>query len=168
MSNVNKYQAIVGIDPDTVKSGCAYLETGTRIIEASSLAFPQLLDYLKFIAEKSKESAQTVIVVVESGWKLQSNWHTTHKDTIRTAVAKGNAVGRNHEIGRKIVECARHYGLEVIEQIPLKKCWKGRDGKITQKELAYFTGTTGTQSQDVRDAVLLAWHYAGFPIKMKV
>ena len=58
-------------------------------------------------------------------------------------------------------------GYEVIEQAPLRKCWKGRDGKITQIELNYFTGITGRTNQEARDAALIAWNFAGFPIRIK-
>jgi hypothetical protein len=56
---------------------------------------------------------------------------------------------------------------EVVEEVkPLKKCWKGRDGKITHEELARFTGLMGHTNQDGRDAALLAWVRAGLPIRL--
>jgi hypothetical protein len=45
--------------------------------------------------------------------------------------------------------------------------WHGRDGKITQEEIAAFTGIDGRHNQEERDAALLAWIYAGLPIKAK-
>lgn len=72
-------------------------------------------------------------------------------------------------MGRKIVEMAKHYGLTVDEVKPLRKCWRGREGKITHEELAQFIpGLPKRTTQDIRDAALLAWTYAGFPIKMNV
>jgi len=109
-----------------------------------------------------------LLVVVEAGWLIQSNWHLLHKDSKAVAAAKGNSIGRNHETGRKIVEMCKHYGIEVLEHFPLKKQWKGKDGKITHKELASFTGLTGTTNQDARDAALLAWVFAGLPIRLKL
>ena len=44
--------------------------------------------------------------------------------------------------------------------------WQGKDGKITQQEIASFTGITGRNNQEERDAALLAWVYAGLPIKI--
>ena len=42
--------------------------------------------------------------------------------------------------------------------------WKGKDGKITHDELAAFTGIMGRTNQEGRDAALLAWTWAGFPL----
>lgn len=50
----------------------------------------------------------------------------------------------------------------------LRKGWKGKDGKITHDELASFTGLMGRTNQDVRDAALLAWAFAGLPIRVKL
>ena len=44
---------------------------------------------------------------------------------------------------------------------------KGKDRKITAEELKAFTGVTGRTNQEGRDAALLAWEYAGLPIKMR-
>ena len=162
---MKKNQYIIGIDPDVDKSGLACLNTSTRQLEAASLPFPELLDHLLRVKADYKDDA---IVVVEASWLISHNWHTRSGDNRRVSAAKGNNVGRNHEVGRKIVEMARHYGLEVVEQIPLKKNWQGRDGKITHEELAYFTGITGRTNQEARDAALIAWNYAGLPIRVRV
>ena len=180
-----KYDIIIAIDPDVEKSGVAFLEVATRKLDVSSLTFPQLLDYLQWAKSKTVYSETTfmaegmtkpvakiqegkkTIIVVEAGWLNRSNWHLKSSDTKRIASAKGNSTGRNHETGRKIVEMAKHYGFEVHEQIPLRKCWKGKDGKITHEELASFTGLMGKTNQDARDAALLAWTFANLPIRFK-
>jgi hypothetical protein len=164
----NKPDYIIGIDPDVDNSGVATLEVSTRKLQLESLAFPQLLDYLQFVKrEKQTAKQQKVVVVVEAGWLLKSNWHLRNKDNIYEASAKGNSNGRNHETGRKIVEMCKHYGLPVELMRPLKKIWKGRGGKITREELAAFTGIKGQNNQDERDAALIAWAWAGLPIKVK-
>jgi len=61
---------------------------------------------------------------------------------------------------------ARHIGLNVEEIKPLRKYWKGKDGKITPQELQSFTGFKGRSNQDGRDAALIAWVYAGLPIRI--
>lgn len=162
-----KYQNIIGVDPDTDKSGVAFLETSTKKIEISNLTFPKLLDYMQFVKKQSDESGQSVIFIIEAGYLNKSNWHVNGKDNKRVATAKGNSTGRNHEVARKIIEMATHYGLEVIPAKPLKKCWKGPDGKITHDELAYFTGISGRTNQESRDSCLLAWSFAGFPMRVK-
>jgi hypothetical protein len=106
-------------------------------------------------------------VVVEASWKISTNWHTGRGDSIRTAARKGKDAGRCHEVGRKIVECAQFYGLEVVERLPLKKIWKGKDGKITDAEIKAFMPIQGRTNQEERDAALLAWDYAGLPIRIR-
>lgn len=169
---MKKYQSIIGIDPDVEKSGVGFLEVSTLKLEASTLTFPELLDYLQFVKKTSIEKNETVVVVVEASWLISHHWHSKKGDNQRVTAMKGNSAGRNHEVGRKIVEMCEHYGLEVIEQRPLRKCWKGRDGKITADELNYILINGGSlpikrSNQEMRDAVLLAWNYAGLPIKVK-
>ena len=155
---MKKYDNIIAIDPDVDKSGVAYLEVATRKLEVSNLAFPQLLDYLQGM----KKVTTSLVVVVEVSWLIRSNWHLKNSDTSRIASAKGNSAGRNHETGRKIVEMARHYGLEVVEHVPLRKCWKGKDGKISMEELCNLLLNRKMKtldkrvSQNCRDAILLA------------
>lgn len=162
-----KYDVYIGIDPDSVKSGVAYVERETGKCEATALAFHDLLDYLKFVREKSEESGQSVLVVVEAGWLNDSNWHLTSRDSRYIASAKGKALGRCEQTGRLILEMAEKViGLTCLAKKPLRKCWKGKDRKITHEEIAEFTGLMGKTNQEARDALLLAWVEAGLPIKI--
>lgn len=161
-----KPDIIIAIDPDVERSGVAVLVIKERRLKTFSMDFPSLLDYLRIISE---QLGNPPLIVVEAGWLNKPNWHLTAKDSARIAAAKGNSTGRNHETGRKIVEMAKHYGLTVDEVKPLRKCWRGRDGKITHEELAQFIpGLPKRTTQDIRDAALLAWTYAGFPIRINV
>lgn len=157
---------IIGIDPDVGRSGVAQLRTQGREVETFSLSFPELIDYLQRMRDFEIRTHRTVVVVVEAAWKIGKNWHTGRGDSIRTAARKGKDAGRCHEVGRKIVECAEHYGLQVVEQLPLRKVWKGRDGKITHEELRAFMPVGGRTNQEERDAALLAWNEAGYPIRL--
>jgi hypothetical protein len=158
---------IIAIDPDVEKNGVAYLEPATLKLEVLSLTFPQLLDYLQTVNyENELTDNKKILIVVEAGWLNQiSNFHTAAG---RKGQRIAKNVGANHEVGKKIVEMARHYGFEVVEQKPLKKIWKGKDGKITHEELAAFTSITKKTSQDGRDAALIAWTFAGLPNKKSI
>lgn len=161
-----KYHNVIGIDPDAEKSGVAFLEVPTRKLEVTTLAFPDLLDYLRFCKESGQKTGESIVVVVEAGWmERKSNYHPFQGHRAEK-IAKD--VGRNHETGRKIAEMCRHMGIEVVEHHPLKKMWKGPDRKITMEELSYFTGISGRTNQEMRDAALLAWEFAGLPIRLKV
>lgn len=158
---------IIGIDPDVKKSGVAQLRTAGREVELFSASFPELIDYLQRMADFRQRTGMKATIVVEASWLISTNWHTKRADSVRTAARKGKDAGRCHEVGRKIVECARYYGLDVVEQLPLKKIWKGKDGKITHDELSAFVpGLPSRTNQEGRDAMLLAWNHAGFPIRM--
>lgn len=156
---------VIAIDPDVEKSGVCYYNINNKKVEASSLSFPQLLDYLRYVSDKSQGYECKIKVVIEAGWLNKSHWHGAYSKNTRIAATIGNATGRNHEIGRKLVECAKYYGLDVIEQKPLNKMWHGTDGKITQNELDMvmrgmnIPPLTIKVNQDVRDAVLIAVVY---------
>ena len=161
-----KYDRIIAIDPDVDRSGVAELEVKTRKLEVSTLAFPALMDYLQFMKSRTELDNETLCVVVEAGWMNASNWHTGNVRSISAAAKTGQNTGRNHETARKIAEMSIHYGLTTEEVKPLKKCWRGTGGKITHEELEYITGKLDRRTnQEGRDAALLAWWYAGLPIK---
>lgn len=166
LSSPNHPDNIIAIDPDVDRSGVAWLRPKNRRMECDALAFPELLDYLQFARKWGDEHNESLVVVVEAGWLIRTHYHANRRDTYRSAAAKGNAVGRNHEIGRQIVQMCRHYDLEVVEQRPLRKIWAGPDRKITHQELIAFAPITNRNrtSQEMRDACLLAWNAAGFPI----
>lgn len=157
---------IVAIDPDVERNGVAILHPDTRALEISTLEFPQTLELLHSLSKSDKR----ICVVIEAGWLNQSNWHISLYDSKRKAAAKGNAVGRNHEVGRKIAEMCKYWGInhKLVKPLALKigkqHLWSGKDGKITATELESFTGYNGRTNQEGRDAALLAWVTAGFNI----
>jgi hypothetical protein len=161
-----KTTKIIAIDPDVRMSGVAFLDPKDKKLEVTALTFPQLIDYLLFAKKKSDENKEPFIVIVEAGWLNHSNWHTNKNDNVRTISLKGAAIGRNHEIGRKIIEMCEYHKIDVIPVRPLRKIWKGPNGKITQDELERITGITGRTNQDGRDAALLAWVFAELPIRI--
>lgn len=161
----SKFDNVIAIDPDKVKSGVAWLKPSTRQMELSNFSFPMLLEYLQYAKRKSEELNESVVVVVEAGWMNAKSCFHAAQGKQAEKIAKD--VGANHETGRKIIEMCEHYGINVIAKAPLAKCWKGKDKKITHEELASFTGIMGRTNQDARDAALLAWVYAGLPIKIK-
>ncbi len=151
------------------KSGFARLDVPERSITTRALAFPDLIDRLAEERDCALRDGRRLLCVVEAGWLNASNWHVHGRTPSHLAAQIGNGVGRNHEPGRKIVEMARHLGLEVEERrpLPLKAFhWKGRGGKITQQELAAITGKKWRCCQDERDAALLAWVAAALPLKL--
>ena len=163
---MKKYDYIIGIDPDSEKSGVAVVNVKEGKLEATtSLSFPRLIEWIN----DRSFTLERFVVYVEASWlNGKHNWHGKSGDNRRVSSAKGYDVGRCHQTGRLIEETLRHYGIEVIECQPLKKGWKGPDGKITHEELAYFVPDLPKRTNsEVRDSVLICWYFAGFPIKVK-
>lgn len=162
---------IIGIDPDINKSGLAVLDAKLKSLSIMDFEFPLLLDYLKEANNLCKEAGVPLVVIVEAGWLNKSNWHLHPKHTRQVAAEIGNRTGQNFAVGMKIIEMCRHWDIKVKMQKPLAKHWKGPDKKITHKELKYLVepivGPIKATNPEKRDAVLLAWHYAGFPMRMK-
>jgi len=170
---MKNYDYIIGIDPDRIQSGVAILEPkNRRFCSVESLRFPIAIERVlrvKFKCETSKRITgveRTFIVVVEAGWLVKkSNFHDAQG---RRAEKIAKDVGANHETGRKIIEMCEHFGVNVVEQAPLIKCWKGSDRKITAEELKAITGWDKRTNQDERDAALMAWYYSDLPIRLSV
>jgi hypothetical protein len=158
---------IIGIDPDVTKSGCALIKTSSKQIEVAALSLSKLLFYLQNIRNQCRERKESLVVVVEASWTNSHNHHIEKGSKEKASIVSkiGYNVGCNHQRGRDICELAKAIGLDVVEKTPLRKHWKGKDRKITHEELSYFAGIPNRTNQEQRDAVLLAWHYAGFPIK---
>jgi hypothetical protein len=157
----------IGIDPDVEKSGVAVVEKETRRIECAALTFAQTLDYLQWVAKRAEETGATVKVYVEAGWLNQSNWHVKRDDGKAVVAKKGVSQGRNEEVSRLLGEMCEHYGLDWKHIKPFRKCWQGRDRKITHDELCAVTGMVyGRTNQEMRDAALIAWVEAGLPVRI--
>lgn len=159
---------LIGIDPDVDRNGAALLDIHQRKLEISTLAFPDLIDYILYQQRAAEVQGRILKVVVEAGWMNQGNWHLRNSDTKAVAVAKGVHQGRNEQVSRLIGEMCAHYRVQYEFIRPLRKIWKGENGKITHEELAYFTGIHGRTNQEGRDAALIAWTYAGLPVRVKV
>lgn len=148
-----KENIIIGIDPDVNKSGVATLSSQGRKLDLSALDFPHLCEYL------SQYRDADAVVLIEAGWLNRSNWHLMSRMSVQKAAQIGNATGRNHEVGRKIAEMCAYYGVAYKLIKPLKKVWRGADGKITAKEFEQITSTKIRTNQEMRDAGLIAWFY---------
>lgn len=146
---------IIGIDPDCKKSGlCVIDKDEKKVIKAEALPFPELIAAIGLY----KEADEIKCVYVEAGWLNKGNYHGRKGDSRAISAAKGEAVGRNAETGRKIVEMLRYHNITVELVRPLKKVWKGIGGKITQSEIVkMIPGFPKRANQEVRDAALIAW-----------
>lgn len=161
---------IVGIDPDIQASGVAILNPKTEDIKLCCLDFTDMLHLLDDLAERQKKG-ESIQIIIEYSAATKHNWHLSrYHESKAISSAKGYSLGQNHQIEQCIYDYAFHYhGLDIIRQQPFKKCWQGKDGKITHKELAAMLPIKEkATNQEKRDAALLAWLGAGKPLRMSV
>ena len=154
-----KYRFIIAVDPDIYKSGFIVMDTREKkVVDACTLSLFELIDKCGAWASTTGD----YIVLVEASWNTTHTHRIGYNDNKAVAAKKGYAVGMNHMRGKDIVEGLKHYGIKHEEVPPLRKCWKGKEGKITHEEiisvmkkngLAYNLGRT---NQEVRDALLIA------------
>ena len=162
-----KLNYTIGIDPDVEKNGVAIVERETKHLECAAMTFAETLDYLQWVAKRSAEAKASVKVYVEAGWMNRTNWHLKKWDNRGQVVAKGVSQGRNEQVSRMLGEMCEHYGLDWKHIKPFRKCWQGRDRKITHDELCAVTGLMyGRTNQEMRDAALIAWVSAGLPVRI--
>lgn len=164
-----KNKIIVGIDPDVDKNGVAIVDADTKEHREMTLNLPDLINIIRGIKPQCDAENKRLCIVVEAGWINDSNWHIHPKMSARCACRIGRNQGENHQRGKDIIELCNAMGIPTEAVRPLKKCWKGKDGKITHDELNYIVGgNLKHTNQDARDALLLAWVYSDLPIRVPV
>lgn len=163
---MKKYDIVIGIDPDSVESGVGVVYPDSRNVTPMKFSFAKLIDYLRL----TKDLGKTFCVVVEGGWLNKSNWHTLGiRRGAQVAAEIGRRTGMNHQTGILIEQMCDAMQIPCTVVKPLRKMWKGADGKITHTELQNIVGITcklPRTNQDERDACLLAWVHAGLPIRL--
>lgn len=147
---------VIGIDPDITASGWAEVIDG-KVSHIACYDLPHL-------DEQLRQLPHGTLVVIEASWLTTHNWHGIRGSAARAA-ALGRSVGLNHATGMHIASLAEYHGLNVQLQAPLRKCWKGRDGKITANELRqhfgrYLPEKLPRTNQEERDAILLAIYHS--------
>ena len=152
----------IGIDPDVDGSGYAVIWPDWERISCRNLSIPEILRDADI-----RQKGRTVFVI-EAAWLTgKVNWHFSGGENRRVSSAMGYSIGRNHQAGMDIAALLRHMGHEVREVRPLKKLWRGKDGKITHDEICRLTGWDAKGSnQEQRDALLLAWVESGRSMRM--
>lgn len=158
-----RYNYLIGIDPDADKSGVAFINVKNKKLSLYTLTFPDTLDYLKRVQHEAEVRGATYQVIIEAGWQAKAHWHLHPKDSQQKCAALGNAVGRNHETGRKLCEMMTHWKINYREQHPLVKHW-GKTGKekISQNELntivlpQHNIAPVKQSNPETRDATLIA------------
>jgi hypothetical protein len=141
----------IGIDPDVDKSGIAIIKSNK--LRSLSMPLIDLYEWLKLVA------TQIEVVKIEASWLISHNW--TANGSFATSLKIANRTGANHQIGKEIVKMCEKLNINYNLIKPLKKNWKGPNGKITHKELIAIWQVQRLNfeqtktNQEERDAILL-------------
>lgn len=140
---------IVGIDPDTDKSGYAeYDIEQKKLVTVNSYTFFEIYRILECSTELIR------LVRIEAGWlNEKSNWHGRAGQSKAAGERIAKNVGANHETGRKLVEMCEHLDIEYELVRPLGT--KNIDARTFRK----YTKWEGRTNQDNRDAGMLCYQY---------
>lgn len=138
---MSKVQILIGIDPDTEKSGVAIINGGLQLY---NMTFFELYDFLfSFKTENVK-------VYIECGFLNGGNRHKVFGGSLALNSKIGERIGANHEIAKKICEMCEYLKIEFTQVRPTK----------TKSNSGYFkiiTGYNKRTNQEQRDACLLIW-----------
>ena len=170
---------LVGIDPDTKASGWAVIDLSDRTVHLETLPFMDILSLLtewrREVDDHYLDEAYSYRFVVEDIWRVAHNWHVSPRDNRLTISKKGYHLGRCSMVGQLIYEAIGAHFFPRIAQPPLRKVWRGIDGKISHSELLYLCEKHDLKlppskqkqtNQEERDALLLALHHIATPIKL--
>ena len=148
----------IGIDPDVDKSGVAYYDSKTKLLELSTLSFFNLYEYLKVMKYNLKD--KELIIVIEAGWEnKKSNFRQSYFDKkLKKYIAYTESVkekmasktGRNEETGKKIVEMCEYIELQYLLVKPTTS-------KIKSDAFVKITGVVVRTNQEQRDAAMLVF-----------
>ena len=166
MPFIQRKGLVIGVDPDIEKSGMAVLDLAARTLEVGTYPFPELLERIRKM-ERETPVGDRFTVLVEAGWMNKGNWHVTESRNGKFspsayAAAVGASQGENGAVGKLILECLKYEGIDAVPKKPLRKCWRGPNGKITHAELVrecelYRVNFKDKRSnQEERDSALLA------------
>jgi len=169
---MNNPKTILAIDPDIERSGFALLDTqGHTFTMVQAFTISEAVKTLDALAAGDDKP----LVVIEDS-DTSTNWHVQKllasgyplRRKLNTAAAIGRSAGLCHAIIRVLREYAESVGLEVRMQKPLRKCWAGKDRKITHAEcIAFMNGVPKRTNAEERDAMLIAWVVGNLPIRIR-
>ena len=170
---------LIGIDPDTKASGWAVIDLSNRTVHLETLPFMDILalltEWRREVDDHYLDESYSYRFVVEDIWTVAHNWHVSTRDNRQTISKKGYHIGRCSMVGQLIYEAIGAHFFPRIAQPPLRKVWRGADGKITHPELLELCEKHALKlppskqkatNQEERDALLLALHHIATPIKL--
>ena len=140
---MKKQITLIGIDPDTEKSGVAVKSDELKLF---NMSFFELYDFLTTF----KPETENVKVYIECGFLNGGNRHKVFGGSLALNSKIGERIGANHEVAKKICEMCEHIQIEFIQVRPTKT-------KTNSDYFKKITGYNKKTNQEQRDACLLIW-----------
>ena len=137
---------LIGIDPDTDKSGFAFVYN--QKVTLKNLKFFELLKMLHGISKTPDYTDCKIVVYVECGFLNGGNRHFKAAATTAFNGKISERVGANHETAKKICEMCEFLGLEFIQVKPTRS-------KLNAVDFKKLTGIKVTTNQEQRDSYML-------------
>jgi len=138
-----KENILIGIDPDTEKSGVAIKSDELKLYNFS---FFELYDFLS----NFKPETENIKVYIECGFLNGGNRHKVYGGSLALNSKIGERIGANHEVAKKICEMCEHLKIQFTQVRPTKT-------KTNSDYFKKITGYNKRTNQEQRDACLLIW-----------
>lgn len=149
---MEKYDILIGIDPDSKKSGVAIYVKQTGDYQLFNFTFFDLFECLVFHAS----NYENVLVKLESGWLNKSNWHVNKNQSNAVSGIIGKKTGLNHQTGILIEQMCQYINIEYRLVKPTTAKWTLTTCKnITHVDMKHIPSD---KRQDCVDALKLIWH----------
>jgi hypothetical protein len=150
IKQIQKYDNIFGIDPDSKKSGIAFYQKLTGKYQVDIGKFFEIFKTL------NSYKTQNTLVIIEAGWLNKSNWHVNKSQSNAVSGLIGNKTGLNHQTGILIEQMCQYLNVEYKLVRPTTSKWNAETCKnLTKVEMKHIP----TESkQDCRDALKLIFH----------
>lgn len=137
---------LIGIDPDTEKSGFAFKLENTFYLK--NLSFFDLLSELIKISKFYPKEDYKIEVFIECGFLNSGSRHSVKGGSIALNSKIGERIGANHEVCKKICEMCEFLSLNFHQIRPTKT-------KVKHDFFKKLTGTKNQTNQEQRDAFML-------------
>jgi hypothetical protein len=149
---MSKVRILIGIDPDTEKSGFAFIDKENQgKIDLKNLTFFELFSVLTEIKNNYQPVYFDVQIYVECGFLNQGNRHKVLGGSLSLNSKIGERIGANHEVAKKICEMCDFLELNYHKVKPTRSKIKDKD--VFKK----ITGYDKRTNQEQRDALMLIW-----------
>ena len=145
-------KTIIGCDPDSSKSGFAFMRNG-KIIELKCMTLIEFYAYLRVVDPRLTELHIENVNGISAAFNARDR-----KSSLAVKLKMAQHIGMCKQAQIEIERIAEHFGIKVVRH-GVSKMWKSsKTGKAALADL----GWTGQSNEDSRSAAYFA--YRGFKL----